>query len=353
MSAPSEASATPAPEGEKKLSETEQNFVVSFVQFLRQKVSANECNNEQIEALEVSIQFLEGAFDLNDGHYAFQPAKALFELFKNSEAGSENLGSQEQQKAEANKLKEDGNDLMKNGQFNEAIEKYNSAIKLSKDPVFFCNRAAAYCRTEQYDLAIQDCRTALALDPNYSKAYGRMGLALSCQNRYEQAVEAYKKALEIEPEQQSYINNLRIAQEKADEVARSSAGTGAGFPFPGMGGVGGFPPGMAGMMGGMPGGIQDMFSNPQVMEGVTRMMNDPSIQNMMTQMMGNMMGPGGAAQSGPGIENLLAAGESIAQHMRESNPELVEQLRRQFQDTNAGENENENNQEQPPPENQQ
>lgn len=36
--------------------------------------------------------------------------------------------------------------------------------------------AAAYCRQEQYDLAIQDCRTALALEPNYAKAYGRMGL---------------------------------------------------------------------------------------------------------------------------------------------------------------------------------
>lgn len=35
--------------------------------------------------------------------------------------------------------------------------------------------AAAYCRLEQYDLAIQDCRAALALDPKYSKAYGRMG----------------------------------------------------------------------------------------------------------------------------------------------------------------------------------
>lgn len=92
------------------------------------------------------------------------------------------------------------------------------AIKLHRDPIYFCNRAAAYCRLEQYDLAIQvwemrnrldtqtlsmilsvencplipisfmcwrlfiycleDCRTALALDPNYSKAYGRMGWAI-------------------------------------------------------------------------------------------------------------------------------------------------------------------------------
>lgn len=41
--------------------------------------------------------------------------------------------------------------------------------------LFLFYSAAAYCRLEQYDLAIQDCRTALALEPKYAKAYGRMG----------------------------------------------------------------------------------------------------------------------------------------------------------------------------------
>uniref|UniRef100_A0A1I8A4G3 SGTA_dimer domain-containing protein n=1 Tax=Steinernema glaseri TaxID=37863 RepID=A0A1I8A4G3_9BILA len=343
-------SAPVVPEAEKKLSETEQNFVVSFVQFLRQKVSANECNNEQIEAVEVAIQCLEGAFDLNDGHYAFQPAKALFDVFKKSEEGDANQGSIEQQKVEANKLKEEGNDLMKAGNFNEAVEKYNGAIKLSKDPVYFCNRAAAYCRLEQYDMAIQDCRTALALDPNYGKAYGRMGLALSCQNRYEQAVEAYKKALEIEPGQQSYINNLQIAEEKLKDLANAGAGNQGGFPFPGLGGL----PGMAGMPG-MP-DISEVFNNPQMMENVTRMMSDPNIQNMMSQMMNNVMGAGaGPGAAAGGIEGLFAAGQNFAQQMQSSNPELVEQLRRQFQNTDTDDNAGqgaegqENNEQQPPP----
>lgn len=89
---------------------------------------------------------------------------------------------------QANKLKEEGNELVKASKFNEAVQKYNEAIKLNRDPIYFCNRAAAYCRLEKNDLAIQDCRTALALDPNYAKAYGRMGVALSCQNRYTEAL---------------------------------------------------------------------------------------------------------------------------------------------------------------------
>lgn len=40
----------------------------------------------------------------------------------------------------ANKLKEEGNELVKASQFDEAIIKYNEAIKLSRDPIFFCNR---------------------------------------------------------------------------------------------------------------------------------------------------------------------------------------------------------------------
>ena len=66
--------------------------------------------------------------------------------------------------AQANKLKEEGNDLMKvefvesclvsktyytsiddrarfqASQFDAAIQKYNEAIKLNRDPVYFCNR---------------------------------------------------------------------------------------------------------------------------------------------------------------------------------------------------------------------
>ncbi len=63
-------------------------------------------------------------------------------------------------------------------------------------------------------------------------------LALSCQNRYDQAVEAYKKALELEPNQESYKTNLKIAEEKAREMeqaARQAFGAaGGGPPNPGV-----------------------------------------------------------------------------------------------------------------------
>lgn len=69
----------------EKISRDERNLVVSFIQFLRQKVSANDCQPDQIEAIEVAVQCLEGAFDVSDKNYAFQPSKPLLEIFKTAE----------------------------------------------------------------------------------------------------------------------------------------------------------------------------------------------------------------------------------------------------------------------------
>lgn len=38
-----------------------------------------------------------------------------------------------------------------------------------------CCRAAAYSKLGNYAGAVQDCEQAIRIDPNYSKAYGRMG----------------------------------------------------------------------------------------------------------------------------------------------------------------------------------
>lgn len=169
---------------------------------------------------------------------------------------------------------------MKASQFEAAVQKYNAAIKLNRDPVYFCNRAAAYCRLEQYDLAIQDCRTALALDPSYSKAWGRMGLAYSCQNRYEHAAEAYKKALELEPNQESYKNNLKIAEDKLKELESSRPAPGAN-PLAGLlGAMGGGPGGMPAMPG-MP-NMQNLMNEPGLMQAASQMMSDPALSDMVS-----------------------------------------------------------------------
>ena len=121
-------------------------------------------------------------------------------------------------------------------------------------------------------------------------------MALSCQNRYEQAVEAYKRALELEPNQESYKNNLKIAEDKVREL-NQARGDGAPNPFASL--FGGAAPGAA------PGGMPDfasMLSSPQMMQMAQSLMTDPNIQNMMGQMM---------STEGGGFGNFIQMGQQV------------------------------------------
>ena len=81
----SEQQQQPSAPQEAVIKVEEKKLVVAFIQFLRQKVSSNECTDPQIEGLEVAVQCLESAFSLTDKNYAFQPAKPLLQLLVEAE----------------------------------------------------------------------------------------------------------------------------------------------------------------------------------------------------------------------------------------------------------------------------
>lgn len=43
------------------------------------------------------------------------------------------------------------------------------------NPIYYCNRAAAYNAIGKYNEAIEDCQKAIELDSTYCKAYCRLG----------------------------------------------------------------------------------------------------------------------------------------------------------------------------------
>jgi len=128
---------------------------------------------------------------------------------------------------------------------------------------------------------------------------------------------ASKKAIELEPDNESYKSNMKLAQDKLSAAGGISTGpTPMGFP-------GGQSP-----LGNMD--LSGLLSNPALMNMATTMLSDPNMQNMMGQLMGGGgMGGGGAGGAG-NIDNLLQAGQRLAEQMQNQNPELVEQLRRQM-----------------------
>jgi len=316
-------------------SKDEQRFVAAFLQFLREKLSSPSSLDP--ESLEVAIQCLEAGFGINPNDPSLRSSVPLFNLFLSNSPAQTSSSPREptnEEKAQAEKLKNEGNDLMKDGKFNEAIQKYTQAIQLHKSPIFYCNRAAAYSKVERHQDSVNDCQTSLQLDPTYSKAYGRMGLAYSCMNKYAEARDAYRKALELDPSNEGFKNNLAIAEEKIRENA-TPGGRAAGFP-----GGGASPFGMD---------LGSMLNNPSLMNFATQVMSDPVMQNAMTSMMSGAIGQGGGPQN---INQLLEAGQRLASQMQQQNPELIEQLRRQFQNQGGGPdqgNNDPNNPQNPPP----
>merc|ERR1712126_580152 len=286
-----------------------------------------ELSDDAKESLEVASQCLQSAYALNteDKHLAVsKPLQAIFQEATMNEPLQKKSPPSAADKEEAERLKTEGNNLMRTEKFVDALDMYSKAINLDGgNPVFYCNRAAAHSKMNNHHLAIEDCQRAIDMDPSYSKAYGRMGLAHSSLEKHREAVENFKKALELEPDNESYKSNLQIAEDKVSSGVSPGMG---GMPpmFPGMGGPGGLD-------------LGSFLNNPAQMNMATTMLSDPNMQQMMSQMMGGAGGMGGApgAPGAPGgppasMESLLQAGQQLAQQMQQSNPELVEQLRRQM-----------------------
>lgn len=325
----------------------------SIIQFLHDQLQDGDLSSDAQESLEVAVQCLETAFGVSTDDQSLAVPLTLPEIFASatarfpaeSQANNNTAPASltEEQKAEAERLKGDGNDQMKVENFAAAVEFYSKAIALNpQNAVYYCNRAAAYSKLGNYAGAVQDCERAIRIDPNYSKAYGRMGLALASLNKHTEAVGYYRKALELDPDNDTYKTNMKIAEEKMETSSPSAAG---------LGGI----------------DLAGLLSNPGFMNMASTLMNNPQVQQLMSGMMSGAYGaPGAAAGGGAGLggggggvagggvgvgpggglgggasapqgpqgpadlSSLIQAGQQFAQQMQQQNPELIEQLRSQI-----------------------
>lgn len=305
----------------------ERRLVAAFVDFLSTKSQKPETSLALRESLEVARQCLTQAFELTDERIEIlRPQAPLLDIFAThpdaapsdpkkvleSELNRTPAATAEAKKC-AEEMKEKGNNFMKNSQVEDALKAYTEALALDPtNAIIYCNRAAAYSKLNQHDLAAKDCEIALAFDGSYAKAYGRYGLALHGLGMLKEAKESLEKAVSLDPENQLYKNNLKLVEDSMASAAGVEGGPG-GFPggFPGM------PAGMPGP-GGLPGGMFDMLQNPDFQSSMMNMMQNPQIQQMVGQfssMFLNQMQPGQGGQPGglpaglpPNIAEMLQGG---------------------------------------------
>jgi len=116
---------------------------------------------------------------------------------------------------QANQLKDQGNKALQAENFDEAISLYSQAINLdSSNHVFFSNRCAAYMKKGDYDKALTDAKKTVEIKPDWGKGYSRLGAALCYLNKYDDAVEAYKKGLTYDPENAQLKSGIEEADAK-------------------------------------------------------------------------------------------------------------------------------------------
>ena len=117
-----------------------------------------------------------------------------------------------QNKLEAEKAKNSGNELVKSGQYQDAIALYIKATKLDpKEALYFTNLGLAYLKSGQYKDAIASCIKATKLDP---KEVAYLGYAYCVTGQYQEAVASYIKATELA---QLMLTILRIWVERTSK----------------------------------------------------------------------------------------------------------------------------------------
>lgn len=134
-------------------------------------------------------------------------------------------------------------------------------------------------------------------------------------NRHQEAIDAYKNAIRIEPDNQDYKNNMEVTVQRLEEQQQSGAVPTLGNLGAGLGGLGGA------------GGIDfaAALNNPALVNMATRMMSDPSIQSMLGQLSGMN-----------NMDAILETGRQLAEQMNQENPELFAQLRGQMMNQGEG-----------------
>ena len=133
---------------------------------------------------------------------------------------------------QADEFKDNANAFMKNKKYEEALHQYNMAIDTSPDGpnshIYFSNRAAAYCYLGQYADAAEDCLKSIELNDSYEKAYARYGLSLFFLGDYQGSINAYRKSLDLAPDNKASLSYLakakaRLAEQQENEMHEKMA----------------------------------------------------------------------------------------------------------------------------------
>jgi len=314
---------------------SKKRLALAIIDFLNKSASDGTVAPDDAESIEIATSCIAEAFkvDANDkaavkdavGDKSLSQIYSAYELLKGKTSGasastsSTSAGLDEKTKAEAEKLKSQGNAAMQKKDYDTAIDFYTKALSLVPlNPIYLSNRAAAYSGSGKHEEAVSDAEMAVAADPKFSKAWSRLGYAKFALHDAKGSMEAYKQGIEAEGNGGSEVMRKgyetakkRVEEEGGDidededDVLNKGAGGAApgGMPdlsnLAGMFGGGGGGGGAGGGPSGMP-SFAEMMKNPALMQMAQGLMSDPEKRNNLLNNphLKNMMSGGGMPDIG-------------------------------------------------------
>jgi tetratricopeptide (TPR) repeat protein len=115
-----------------------------------------------------------------------------------------------------------GYDFLRRGQFSEAIEQFEQALKIYPgDAKVHDNLGAALQQTGRFSEAIEQYEQALKMNPRDAMVYYNLGTVLARIGRFSEAIEQFEQALKINPADAKVHHNLGVVLQQTGRFSEA------------------------------------------------------------------------------------------------------------------------------------
>lgn len=135
---------------------------------------------------------------------------------------------------EAGKLYNAGNKLLKEGNYNGAIENYNNALAIEKDYRIFYQRGVAQKKTRNLEDAKNSFEESLKLNKDFYGSYNALGGVYFQMGKFTEAIKNFKKVLELTDKakiEKKVKKNLSLAYAKLGNQALTNGNANKGIEY--------------------------------------------------------------------------------------------------------------------------
>lgn len=119
-------------------------------------------------------------------------------------------GGEFQEKAK--ELLERGYRLQQDGRLPEAISLYKYSLEIHPTPEAYTYLGWAYSADGDYERAVEECKCAVALDPEQGSPYNDIGAYMTRMGKYEEAEDWFHRALNAPRYEARYFAHLNLGR---------------------------------------------------------------------------------------------------------------------------------------------